>query len=76
MDERTKLPRLRESYLYSVPDSGSLSPRHLLNSTFTGSHWITGGADGPEGSVFVLPLIVLLCIVFARVYPSHSQPAR
>jgi len=65
-----------ESYFYSVPDSGSLSPGHLLNSSFTGSRWITGGADGPEGSVFVLALIVLWCIFFARVYPSHSQPAR
>ncbi len=59
-----------ESYFFSVPDSGSLSPGHLLNSSFTGSHWITGGSAGPEGSVFVLLLIVLLCVVFDRLYPE------
>jgi membrane protease YdiL (CAAX protease family) len=59
-----------ESYFYSVPDSGRLSPGHLPNSSFTGPRWITGGSDGPEGSVLVLVLIVLLCIVFNRVYPK------
>ena len=58
-----------ESYFYSVPDSGSLSPGHLLNSTFHGSPWITGGSDGPEGSVLVLLLIALLGLAFHRVYP-------
>jgi uncharacterized protein len=59
-----------ESYLYSVPDSGQVSPGHLLNSSFHGSRWITGGAVGPEGSVFVLILIVLMWVVFERVYPE------
>jgi membrane protease YdiL (CAAX protease family) len=40
-----------ESYFYGVPDSGFVLPGHLLNSTFAGSKWITGGSVGPEGSL-------------------------
>ncbi len=59
-----------ESYFYSVPDSGSLSPGHLLNTSFQGSRWITGGTVGPEGSAFVPVLLVLLWIIFDRLYPD------
>ncbi len=58
-----------ESYLYSVPDSGDLSPGHLLNSSFHGSRWITGGEIGPEGSVLVFVVIALTWVVFDHVYP-------
>jgi membrane protease YdiL (CAAX protease family) len=64
-----------ESYFYSVPDSGSVSPGHLLNSSFHGSRWITGGTVGPEGSVFVLILIVVIWVVFERVYPEAKYGA-
>jgi len=64
-----------ESYLYSVPDSGSVAPGHLLNSSFHGSRWITGGSVGPEGSVFVLVLIVVMWVVFERVYPEAKYGA-
>ena len=40
-----------ESYFYGVPDSGLVLPGHLLDSTFAGSKWITGGSVGPEGSL-------------------------
>lgn len=65
-----------ESYFYSVPDSGSVSPGHLLNSSFHGSHWITGGTDGPEGSLFIFVLIVVLCLAFVRAYPEVRYDAR
>jgi len=64
-----------ESYLYSVPDSGTPTPGHLLNSSFHGSRWITGGSVGPEGSVLVLLLVVLLWIIFDRIYPKAKYPA-
>jgi uncharacterized protein len=57
-----------ESYLYSVPDSGRITPGHLLKSSFHGQAWLTGGSAGPEGSVLLFLLIPLLCLVFARVY--------
>jgi len=58
-----------ESYFYSVPDSGAMVPGHLLNSSFHGSRWLTGGSVGPEGSVLVLVIIGLMWVVFDRMYP-------
>jgi uncharacterized protein len=62
-----------ESYLYSVPDSGGLAPGHLLNSSFHGSRWLTGGSVGPEGSVLLFVLIALLWLVFDRVYKTRDH---
>jgi membrane protease YdiL (CAAX protease family) len=59
-----------ESYLYSVPDSGTLLPGHLINSSLQGPDWLTGGSVGPEGSYLVFVVIGALWIVFDRVYPE------
>jgi len=64
-----------ESYLYSVPDSGSLTPGHLLRSTLHGPAWITGGTVGPEGSVLLLVVMVLVWIAFDRIYRTAKYPA-
>lgn len=57
-----------ESYFYSVPDSGTVSPGHLLNSTFRGPDWLTGGSVGPEGSYLLFILIAVLWVAFSRTY--------
>jgi hypothetical protein len=59
-----------ETYLYSVPDSGSILPGHLINSSFHGSDWLTGGSVGPEGSYLVFVLIGALWVLFDRAYPE------
>jgi len=59
-----------ESYLYSVPDSGGMSPGHLLHSSFHGSRWLTGGSVGPEGSVLLFVVLALAWVAFDRVYPE------
>ena len=59
-----------ETFFYSVPDSGTLFPGHLLKSTFHGPRWLTGGLVGPEGSVVCFVVIALAWVVFARVYPD------
>ena len=59
-----------ESYLYSVPDSGGMMPGHLLNSSFHGPNWLTGGSVGPEGSLLVFVVILALWVVFDRMYPE------
>jgi uncharacterized protein len=64
-----------ESYLYSVPDSGGLAPGHLLRSSMQGPRWLSGGSVGPEGSIFLFVLILLLWVVFDRVYPGVKYPA-
>ena len=64
-----------ESYFYSVPDSGGVAPGHLLRSSFHGPNWLTGGSVGPEGSVFLFMLLVLMWVAFDRVYPEVKYPA-
>ncbi len=59
---------------YSVPDSGGMAPGHLLHS-LQGPRWLTGGSVGPEGSVFLFVLLLLLWVVFDRVYPEVKYPA-
>ena len=59
-----------ETYLYSVPDSGTMAPGHLLSSSFHGPAWLTGGTVGPEGSVLVFVMIAVLWIVFDRLFPG------
>jgi uncharacterized protein len=63
-----------ESYLYSVPDSGGMVPGHLINSSFQGPKWLTGGSIGPEGSALVFVVIVLVWIAFDRMYPKAVYP--
>jgi len=59
-----------ESYLYSVPDSGNIARGRLLNSSFHGPVWLTGGSVGPEGSYLVFVVIGAAWILFSRVYPE------
>jgi len=64
-----------ETFLYSVPNSGTVQAGHLLNSSFQGPHWLTGGTVGPEGSVFVFVLIAVLWIAFDRTYREVKYPS-
>lgn len=64
-----------ESYFYSVPDSGGMMPGHLLNSSFHGPAWLTGGSVGPEGSLLVFAVIVALWVAFDRMYPEVKYAA-
>ena len=59
-----------ESYLYSVPDSGGVSPGHLFKSSLHGPNWLTGGSVGPEGSALIFVLLIVLWIAFDRAYPE------
>jgi hypothetical protein len=61
-----------ETFFYSVPDSGTIFPGHLLKSSFHGPRWLTGGMVGPEGSVLCLVVIALVWVGFARMYP-HAK---
>lgn len=62
-----------ESFFYSVPDSGMLSPGHLLSSSFHGPVWLTGGTVGPEGSVMCFVVIGILWAAFSRVYQKKQS---
>ena len=55
-----------------VPDSGTVAEGHLLSSSAHGASWLSGGATGPEGSVIVIPVVVLLVILVWRAFPRTA----
>jgi membrane protease YdiL (CAAX protease family) len=61
-----------ETFFYSVPDSGTLFPGHLLDSAFHGPGWLTGGKVGPEGSLLCFVVIGVIWAVFVWAYPAGS----
>jgi uncharacterized protein len=61
-----------ETFFYSVPDSGTVWPGHLLHSSLHGKVWLTGGSVGPEGSVLCFVVIALTWFAFGRVYRPRS----
>ena len=61
-----------ETFFYSVPDSGMVSPGHLLSSSLHGAPWLSGGLVGPEGSVLCFVVIAMLWIAFDQIYPEAS----
>ena len=61
-----------ETYLYSVPDSGLLAQGHLLNSSFHGPAWLTGGSVGPEGSAFVFLVLLIWAVVIHFLFPAKQ----
>lgn len=63
-----------ESFIYSAPDSGAVITGHLLNSSFHGPVWLTGGTVGPEASVFVFAIIAALFLVFGVTHPHIRFP--
>jgi uncharacterized protein len=63
-----------ETFLYSVPDSGTVFPGHLSNATLHGPAWLTGGATGPEGSVFSFAVMALLAIAVHYFFPANLAP--
>lgn len=62
-----------ETFFYSVPDSGMMSPGHLLSSTLHGPAWLSGGSVGPEGSVLCFVLIAVVWMVFAKLYRGRHE---
>src|SRR5579863_771447 len=61
-----------ETFLFSVPDSGLVAPGHLLNSSFHGPAWLTGGTVGPEGSVIAFAVVGTAAVLFSRIYPAKE----
>jgi membrane protease YdiL (CAAX protease family) len=49
-----------QSYFYGTPDSGLVTRGHLLSSHAAGNPLWSGGTAGPEGSLLVVPLVMLV----------------
>lgn len=54
-----------ESFLWGVPDSGGISQHRLLATHPQGSPLMSGGLTGPEGSLMVLPVALLVAAIIA-----------
>lgn len=63
-----------QSYFYGVNDSGIQLPGHLLNPHIQGPAWLSGGNVGPEGSILCLVLMVMMALLFARIYKRARAP--
>jgi uncharacterized protein len=64
-----------ETFVFSVPDSGSVFPGHLANSTLHGPAWLTGGNAGPEASVFSFVTMAALTLAFHLLFPERARAA-
>lgn len=62
-----------QTFVYGVPDSGLAAPGHLLNPSFHGPTWLTGGTVGPEASASCFVVIGLLFLVFHFSYPARTS---
>ncbi len=65
-----------ETFVYSVPDSGTGFPGHLLKTSLHGPAWLTGGVVGPEGSLLCFVVIGVVWVVFARIYREVKYGVR
>jgi membrane protease YdiL (CAAX protease family) len=58
-----------ESFLYGVADSGLMVQHRLLATHALGKPLMSGGATGPEGSIFVLPILALISFIIIFTLP-------
>ncbi|HEY1581269.1 MAG TPA: CPBP family intramembrane glutamic endopeptidase [Terracidiphilus sp.] len=57
-----------ETYFYGTADSGMVAPGHLLSTSTSGKPLWSGGTDGPEGSVLIIPIVLLILVWLLVVY--------
>ena len=60
-----------QTFFYGVPDSGIVPYHNLLNSTFSGPRWLTGGIVGPEASVITPIALLVVALIFSRFYREN-----
>jgi membrane protease YdiL (CAAX protease family) len=51
-----------ESYVYGVADSGRMASGHLFATHPSGGMLWSGGATGPEGSIYVFPTMAVIAL--------------
>jgi uncharacterized protein len=62
-----------QSFLYGVADSGLMVKFHLLATHPAGKPILSGGTTGPEGSVFILPVLFLIAVIIIFTLPHSSD---
>jgi membrane protease YdiL (CAAX protease family) len=62
-----------QSFLYGVSDSGIMAEHHLFATHPVGKLLLSGGATGPEGSIFVLgPLALIAVVILLTIRRTHA----
>jgi len=64
-----------ETFLFSVPNSGAQFRGHLSAASLHGPAWLTGGAPGPEASLFSFAILGLAAVVVHKLYPRAKESA-
>lgn len=64
-----------ETYFYGTADSGVVAQGHYLSASPVGNPLWSGGSDGPEGSVLIIGVLILLLAWLLVVYRHKSEPA-
>ena len=64
-----------ETYFYGTADSGFVAQGHFLSTATTGNPLWSGGADGPEGSLLVIAVCLLLLLALVVIY-GPKKPAQ
>jgi len=63
-----------ETYFYGAADSGNVATGHYLTTSPAGNALWSGGTDGPEGSLLVLGIVLLLLVALVAIY-GRKKPA-
>jgi membrane protease YdiL (CAAX protease family) len=58
-----------QSFLYGVADSGMMAQHHLLATHPVGKPILSGGATGPEGSIFAIAILALISLIIFFTLP-------
>jgi hypothetical protein len=58
-----------QSFLYGVADSGAMVQHRLLATHPVGKPILSGGATGPEGSIFIVAILALVCLIILFTLP-------
>ena len=62
-----------QSYLYGVADSGMMVEHHLLSTHPVGKPILSGGTTGPEGSAWVILVMLIAVAIIAVTLPRHKH---
>ena len=63
-----------QSFLYGVPDSGQISAGRLFHTHPVGNTLLSGGVDGPEGSIYAIPILLLAILIVRFTTSPGPQP--
>ena len=58
-----------QSFLYGVPDSGTMVQHHLFATHPVGKPIFSGGTTGPEGSIFIIAILALAGLIILLTLP-------